>query len=163
MLRQVVRDEVTSTWMAGPKASQQNIAQSFKLPPPACLLPVVHPGAMGSPGKRCTCTQTSTWCKRKRDSSDQASFFHYRCPCVFGGGQRSAWAPWLVCGYASSYATNYDALCILAPILTLVALDSFSRVMHHVGPHLKTYRTYFELNGFSPLPCKQLLINVKNM
>ncbi|XP_067287607.1 secreted immunoglobulin domain 1 [Pseudorasbora parva] len=30
--------------------SQQNIAQSITLPPPACLLLIVHPGAMCSPG-----------------------------------------------------------------------------------------------------------------
>ncbi|KAK3542983.1 hypothetical protein QTP70_008518 [Hemibagrus guttatus] len=34
---------------AGPKVSQQNIAQSRTLPPPARLLPIVHPGAMCSP------------------------------------------------------------------------------------------------------------------
>ncbi len=34
---------------------------------------------------------------------------------AFGGGQGSAWAPWLVCGYAAPYATNCDALCILTP------------------------------------------------
>ncbi|KAK3548795.1 hypothetical protein QTP70_020682, partial [Hemibagrus guttatus] len=32
-----------------PKVSQQNIAQSMALPPPACLLRIVHPGAMCSP------------------------------------------------------------------------------------------------------------------
>ncbi|KAL1022270.1 hypothetical protein UPYG_G00024480 [Umbra pygmaea] len=37
--------------MAGPKVSQQNIAQSITLLLPAFLLPIVHPGAMCSPGK----------------------------------------------------------------------------------------------------------------
>ncbi|XP_058237745.1 uncharacterized protein LOC131347599 [Hemibagrus wyckioides] len=50
MLRSVVRVKVTSIWMAGPKVSQQYTAQSMTLPPPACLLPTVHPGAMCSPG-----------------------------------------------------------------------------------------------------------------
>ncbi|XP_026232523.1 trace amine-associated receptor 13c-like [Anabas testudineus] len=35
--------------MAQPKGSQQNIAQSITLPPPASLLPIVHPGVMWSP------------------------------------------------------------------------------------------------------------------
>ncbi|MCJ8731866.1 hypothetical protein PDJAM_G00204410 [Pangasius djambal] len=35
--------------MPGPKVSQQNIAQSITLPPPACVLPIVHPGAISSP------------------------------------------------------------------------------------------------------------------
>ncbi|MCJ8742286.1 hypothetical protein PDJAM_G00080250 [Pangasius djambal] len=35
--------------MPGPKVSQQNIAQSITLPLPACLLPIVHPGAISSP------------------------------------------------------------------------------------------------------------------
>ncbi|KAK3545319.1 hypothetical protein QTP70_003737, partial [Hemibagrus guttatus] len=48
--RQVVHVKVKSTRMAGPKVSQQNIAQSMTLPLPACLLPTVHPGAMFSPG-----------------------------------------------------------------------------------------------------------------
>ncbi|KAK3560805.1 hypothetical protein QTP86_019505, partial [Hemibagrus guttatus] len=46
----VLRVKVTSTWTAGPKVSQQNIDQSMTLPPPARLLPIVHPGAMCSPG-----------------------------------------------------------------------------------------------------------------
>ncbi|KAK3505989.1 hypothetical protein QTP70_003387 [Hemibagrus guttatus] len=50
MLRQVVHVKVMSTQMAGPKISQQNIAQSMTLPLPARLLPIVHPGAMFSPG-----------------------------------------------------------------------------------------------------------------
>ncbi|KAK3559772.1 hypothetical protein QTP86_020723 [Hemibagrus guttatus] len=37
---------------AGPKVSQQSIAQSRTLPPPARLLPIVHPGAMCSPVKQ---------------------------------------------------------------------------------------------------------------
>ncbi|KAK3505862.1 hypothetical protein QTP70_003825 [Hemibagrus guttatus] len=36
---------------AGPKVSQQNIAQSRTPPPLARLLPIVHPGAMCSPGR----------------------------------------------------------------------------------------------------------------
>ncbi|KAK3533963.1 hypothetical protein QTP70_034997 [Hemibagrus guttatus] len=47
--REVLRVKVTSTWMAGPKVSQQNIAQSRTVLPPARLLPIVHPGAMCSP------------------------------------------------------------------------------------------------------------------
>ncbi|KAK3561432.1 hypothetical protein QTP86_002841, partial [Hemibagrus guttatus] len=46
----VLRVKVTSPWMAGPKVSQQNIAQSMRLPPPARLLPIVHAGAMCFPG-----------------------------------------------------------------------------------------------------------------
>ncbi|KAK3555257.1 hypothetical protein QTP86_014833 [Hemibagrus guttatus] len=42
--------KVTSTWMAEPKVSQQKIAQGMTLPPPARLLPIVHPGAMCSAG-----------------------------------------------------------------------------------------------------------------
>ncbi|XP_053098323.1 uncharacterized protein LOC113547703 isoform X2 [Pangasianodon hypophthalmus] len=38
--------------MPGPNVSQQNIAQSITLPPPACLLPTVHPGAISSPEKK---------------------------------------------------------------------------------------------------------------
>ncbi|KAK3528760.1 hypothetical protein QTP70_011191 [Hemibagrus guttatus] len=47
--RQVLRVKVTSTGTAGPKVSQQNIAQSMTLPPPARLLPIVNPCAMCSP------------------------------------------------------------------------------------------------------------------
>ena len=54
----------------------QNIARSFSLPSPACLLPTVHPGAITSPGKRHTCIRPSMCCKRKRNSLDQATFFH---------------------------------------------------------------------------------------
>ncbi|KAK3515003.1 hypothetical protein QTP70_003253 [Hemibagrus guttatus] len=43
MLRYVVFVKVES------KVSQQNIDQRVTLPPPACLLPIVHPGAMCSP------------------------------------------------------------------------------------------------------------------
>ena len=42
--------KVTSTCIAGPKVSQQNIAQSITLPPLACLLPIVHPGARSVAG-----------------------------------------------------------------------------------------------------------------
>ncbi|KAK3574259.1 hypothetical protein QTP86_004397 [Hemibagrus guttatus] len=45
LMFQVVHVKVTSTWMAGPKVSH-----SMTLPLPACLLPIVHPGAMCSPG-----------------------------------------------------------------------------------------------------------------
>ncbi|KAK3528532.1 hypothetical protein QTP70_001737 [Hemibagrus guttatus] len=45
----VIRVKVTSTWMAEPKVSQQNNAQSMTLPPPTHLLPIVHPGTMCSP------------------------------------------------------------------------------------------------------------------
>jgi len=81
------RHGLRSTWMAGPKVSQQNIAQSITLPPPACLLPIVRPGAMCSPGKWHTRTRPSTWCKREYDSSDHATFFHcsvvqFWCPTV---------------------------------------------------------------------------------
>ncbi|KAK3524920.1 hypothetical protein QTP86_011505 [Hemibagrus guttatus] len=54
----VVQIKVTSTWMAGPNVSQQNIAQSITLPPLACLLSIVHPGAMCSPG---VCEEDSQW------------------------------------------------------------------------------------------------------
>lgn len=37
--------------MAGPEASQQNIAQNIKLPLLAYLPPIVHPGVMSSPSK----------------------------------------------------------------------------------------------------------------
>ncbi|XP_067288474.1 tripartite motif-containing protein 16-like protein [Pseudorasbora parva] len=36
----------------GPEVSQQNVAQSITLPPPACPLPIVHPGAMCYPGRK---------------------------------------------------------------------------------------------------------------
>ena len=74
--KKLVCVRLTSTWMAGPKVSQQNIAQSITRPPPACFLPIVHPGTMCSPGKWRIRTRPSTWCKRNRDSSDQATFFH---------------------------------------------------------------------------------------
>lgn len=34
---------------------------------------------------------------------------------AFGIEHGSAWAPWLVCGYAASYTTNCYALCVLMP------------------------------------------------
>lgn len=68
---------ITSTGIPGPKTSQQNIAQSTTLPLSACLLPIVHPGAITSPGQQCTGTQLSTWCKRKHNSSDQPTFFYH--------------------------------------------------------------------------------------
>ena len=37
-----------------------------------------------------------------------------KCPCSQWTG--SAWTPWLFCGYAATYATNCDALCILTYI-----------------------------------------------
>ncbi|KAK3541089.1 hypothetical protein QTP86_012748 [Hemibagrus guttatus] len=45
---------------AGPKVSQQNIAQSRTLPPLARLLPIVHPGAMCSPDVTMTCVWSSS-------------------------------------------------------------------------------------------------------
>ncbi len=68
---QVVRVKVTSTWMPGSKVSQQNIAQSITLLSPMFLLPTLHPLAISSnthaPGHPSGL---------KRDSSDQATFFH---------------------------------------------------------------------------------------
>ena len=61
----MVRVKVTSTWMARHKVSQQNIAQSITLPEPACILPLVHPCAMCSLGKRHIRTQPFTRCIRK--------------------------------------------------------------------------------------------------
>lgn len=46
----------------------------------AHLLPLVHPVAISSPGKRDAHVRPSTWCKREHDSSDQDTFFH--CPMV---------------------------------------------------------------------------------
>ncbi len=37
MFRLVVRVKVTFSWMPGPKVSQQNIAQSIRLPSPTCF------------------------------------------------------------------------------------------------------------------------------
>lgn len=59
-LRQVARVKVRSTWMPWPKVSQQNIAQSITSSVSCCF--PLHPGAM--------------WCKWKRDSSDQVTYFH---------------------------------------------------------------------------------------
>ncbi len=39
---------------------------------PACRHSTLHPGAITSPDK-----WPSMWCKRKRDSSDQTTFFHW--------------------------------------------------------------------------------------
>ena len=60
----------------GQNQSQQNIAQSITLPPTS--MPSSHSAscAMCSPGKQHTSTRPSTWCKRKRESSDRANFFH---------------------------------------------------------------------------------------
>lgn len=57
--------------MPGPKVSQKNITQNIMLHLPACLLPTVHPSAVSSLGKQCT--RPSTWSKKKKDLSDQAS------------------------------------------------------------------------------------------
>ena len=110
MLRYVICVKVTSTWMVGPKISHHSIAQSITLPPLDCLLSIVHPDAMCSPGKRHTRTQPSRLCKRKRVSSDQATVFHR-----YGGEQGSAWVSWLIYCYAARYTTNCDALCVLTP------------------------------------------------
>ena len=70
---------------------------------------------MCSPVKRRTHTRPSIWWKRKRDSSDQVTFFHCsvsssdaHVPIVgtIGSGQGSAGAPWLVCGYTCSPICN---------------------------------------------------------
>ena len=50
---------------------------NITLPPPAFHLPIVHLGAMCFPDEQHTRTQPSMWCKRKHDSSDQATFFHF--------------------------------------------------------------------------------------
>ena len=76
-----------STWIARPKVSKQNIAQIITLPLPACPPHIVHPGVMCSPGKWRTSTRLPTWCKRKRDWGDQATFFHcsvvqFWCSCA---------------------------------------------------------------------------------
>ena len=72
----LVRVKVTSTWMAGPKV------------PLAEHCPKHHTASVGfrssqyilvpcvSQGKLRTRSQPSIWCKRKHDSSDQATFFH---------------------------------------------------------------------------------------
>lgn len=54
VFKYVVHVQTKSTWMVGPRVSQQNIGQSITLPPLAGLLPIVHPGAMCSPGKQRT-------------------------------------------------------------------------------------------------------------
>lgn len=50
---------------------------------------------------------------RIRDSLDQATFSTVG---AFGKGQGSAWALWLVCGYAALYAASCNALCFPTPI-----------------------------------------------
>ena len=74
----------------GQNQSQQNIAQSITLPPTS--MPSSHSAscAMCSPGKQHTSTRPSTWCKRKRESSDRANFFH--CSVVqFWCSQAHCW------------------------------------------------------------------------
>lgn len=51
-----------------------NITQSITLPSPACFLPIMHPGALWSPGK--WHTWASTLMSKKCDSSDQPTYFH---------------------------------------------------------------------------------------
>lgn len=48
--------------------------QRVTLPPPVCLLSIVHPGAVRSPGKE-THTRPSRWCHREH----QSSFFALLC------------------------------------------------------------------------------------
>lgn len=88
----------------------------------AIPLPILHPGAGSFPGTGCTCTQPSTWRKRKRDSSDQAIFLHWcssdahlAVVVAFGCGHRSVWVSWSVCSYAALYTTNCNVLCVLTP------------------------------------------------
>lgn len=45
----------------------------------------------------------SKWCKRKWFSSDSGSDAHMLIMGSCGGGQRSAWAPWLVCVCSSIF------------------------------------------------------------
>ncbi len=102
-------------------------------------LPYSHSAspAISSPGKWRTCTQPFIRSKRKRDWSDQATFFY--CSLVqfwlllaiaaFSGRQGSSWALWLVCSYVTWYIANNDALCVLH--LSIMAnIRSFSNLSY---------------------------------
>lgn len=83
------------------------------------LPPIIHPGAMLSPGRPCICTWPATWSQRKHDSSSQAIFFH--CSVVqfwrsythffwhFCSGRGSAWAPLPLCTNKASSVTSCNA------------------------------------------------------
>lgn len=62
--------------MAGSRVSPQIIAHSITLPPPACVCATVHPSNKTSSCKRRIRTRPSTWCRRKRGTSDQTIFFY---------------------------------------------------------------------------------------
>jgi len=60
---------------------------------------------MCSPGKRRTRTRSSTWCKRKCDSSDQATFFH--CSVVqFWCSRAHCWPLWRWTGVSMGTLTG---------------------------------------------------------
>lgn len=67
-----------------PKVSQENIANSITLPPPACVQPTVDPGTIACVGHRRTCDRPSMWCTRLLESSDQAIFVHGPILMTFG-------------------------------------------------------------------------------
>ena len=139
---------VTSTLMAGPNFYQQILAKSITLPLLACILPIVHPGAMCSLGMWCTCTRPFTWCKRKCNSSDQATLFHcsvvqFWCSCAhfwhFWHIWRwigSAWAPWLVCSYVALLHCVFWHLSIL---LKSYACPFFLLLTHNFEDNIFTH------------------------
>ena len=103
----------------------------------ACLLPIVHPGAMCCSGKQRTRTWPCRWCKRKCDLSDRPPSFiapwsssdaHLLIVGTFGSGQGSAWTPWLVCGFAAPYTTNCNAHCVFWHLCIRTSINFFSKV-----------------------------------
>lgn len=104
------------------KTSQQNIDQVITLSLQASLFPTVHPGAISSPGKKCTYTQMFAYCNRKRDSLERVLSLLYgpvlmlTCPLQalsvdrehHGHSDRSA-------PMKPPYAAICDALYVLTP------------------------------------------------
>lgn len=79
--------------------------------------PIVHPGAVSSSGKWCTCTKPPSWCKRKCNSSEKATLFYcsivqVSCLCAHC---RSFWQWTGQHGHSAPYAQCWEALHVLTP------------------------------------------------
>lgn len=155
-ITQMLHAKVTSTLMAGPKVSYQDIAQSAT----HCLLqftfyPIVHTGARCFPGKRWTKPRHPHDVKehvidQTRPLSSIASWStsdaHMAIVGAFSGEQGSAWAPWL----SAPYTTYCNALSIRTSMKPYGSLtySSLSVASDHTGwRSLKSFNFFLLLTS----------------
>ena len=127
--------------MVGSKVLQQNIVQRITLPALACLRPMMHPGTISSTGNRHTCTQPSTWCKRRRNVSDQASSLvvlpeTHHSPLQEGNTQQDGNFGEVLTKSSSHYNL------FLFKVTQILMFDCFSCLQHNVEDKMFPYCLY---------------------